>query len=206
VTFTIGTTGTEPLSYEWQWKPTGENGRSDEWLLCNVEGPQTAVLCIPSAQKSNEGQYRCNISNCAGSQTSNTATLSLADPPCITTHPKGLKDAVPGQPVTFTVHATGTEPISYQWWWTLVGSGDESEKEEWQLCDVKRSDSHTLTISSVQKSNEGSYHCVVSNCAGSQSSDPVILTVAEHPSNWDGSQTSIPAKANVGKNAHINLI
>jgi len=53
-------------------------------------------------------------------------------------------------------------------------------KEEWQQCDVKRSDSHILTISSVQKSNEGSYHCVISNCAGSQSSDPVILTVGKY--------------------------
>ena len=77
VTFTIGTTGTEPLSYQWQWKPAGEEGGSEEWQLCDVEGPQTAVLCIPSVQKSNEGQYCCNISNCAGSQTSNTATLSL---------------------------------------------------------------------------------------------------------------------------------
>jgi len=77
VTFTIGTTGTEPLSYQWQWKPAGEEGGSEEWQLCDVEGPQIAVLCIPSAHKSNEGQYCCNISNCAGSQTSNTATLSL---------------------------------------------------------------------------------------------------------------------------------
>ena len=107
--------------------------------------------------------------------------LHTADPPYITTHPKGLKDAVPGQPVTFTVHATGTEPISYQWRWTLVGSGDESEKEEWERCDVKRSDSHTLTISSVQKSNEGSYHCIISNCAGSQNSDPAILSVGKYP-------------------------
>ena len=106
--------------------------------------------------------------------------LHTADPPRVTTHPKGLKDAVPGQPVTFTAHATGTEPISYQWRWTLVGSGDDSEKEEWQRYD-ERSDSHTLTISSVQKSNEGSYHCVLSNCAGSQSSDPAILTVGKYP-------------------------
>ena len=104
-----------------------------------------------------------------------------ADPPRVTSHPKGVKDAVPGQPVTFTVHATGTEPLSYQWWWTLVGSGDESRKEEWQLCDVKRSDGHTLTISSVQKSNEGSYHCVISNCAGSQNSEPAVLSVGKNP-------------------------
>ena len=44
-----------------------------------------------------------------------------ADPPKVTTHPKGLKGVVPGQPVTFTVHATGAEPISYQWQWKPTG-------------------------------------------------------------------------------------
>ena len=107
--------------------------------------------------------------------------LHTADPPRVTTHPKGVKDAVPGQPVTFTVHATGTEPLSYQWRWTLVGSGDESAKEEWQLCDVKRSNSRTLSISSVQKSNEGSYHCVISNCAGSLTSQSAVLSVGKNP-------------------------
>ena len=105
--------------------------------------------------------------------------LHTADPPCITTHPKGLKDAVPGQSVTFTVHATGTEPISYQWRWTLIESRDKCEKEEWQWCDVKKTGSHTLTISSVQKSNEGSYHCIISNCAGSQNSEPATLSVGK---------------------------
>ena len=106
--------------------------------------------------------------------------LHTADPPRVTAHPIGLKGAVPGQPVTFTVHATGTEPLSYQWRWTLVGSGDKSRKEEWLLCDVKRSDGHTLTISSVRKSNEGSYHCVISNCAGSQESELATLSVGKN--------------------------
>ena len=77
VNFIITTTGTEPLSYQWQWKPAGEEGGSEEWQLCDVEGAQTVMLSIPNVQKSNEGKYRCNISNCAGIQTSNTATLSL---------------------------------------------------------------------------------------------------------------------------------
>ena len=106
--------------------------------------------------------------------------LHTADPPRVTVHPKGIKDAVPGQSVTFTVQATGTEPLKYQWRWKLVGSGDESEKE-WQWCNMKRSDSPTLTISSVQKSNEGSYHCFVKNFAGSQISEAAILRVGKNP-------------------------
>ena len=83
--FTVQTTGTEPLdlSYRWQWKPAGEEGRSEEWQLCDVEGPQTATLSIPSVQNTNEGVYRCIISNQAGSQTSKSAKLSIGKNPDI---------------------------------------------------------------------------------------------------------------------------
>ena len=91
-----------------------------------------------------------------------------------------MTDAVLGDSVIFTVQAIGTEPLSYQWRWKLVGSGGEDEQEVWQRCTVKRSDSHTLTISSVQKSNEGSYHCVISNCAGRQTSEPATLGVGKN--------------------------
>ena len=100
-----------------------------------------------------------------------------AEPPRITTHPQDMRDAVPGEPVTFTTEATGTEPLQYQWEWKPT-----QEEGEWQLCDVERfpgADSSTIVISSVEKSNEGSYHCVVSNCAGSQTSNPAKLSFGE---------------------------
>ena len=102
---------------------------------------------------------------------------STADPPQVTIHPKGVKDAVPHQPVTFTVHVTGTEPLNYQWRWKPAG--DEGGSEEWQLCDMGCSDGTTLTIPSVQKLNEGSYQCVISNCAGSQISAAVELSIGK---------------------------
>ena len=77
----------------------------------------------------------------------------------------------------FIVEATGTEPLNYQWEWkSTIHDG------KWQPCDVERfpgADSSTIVISSVQKSNEGSYRCVVSNCAGSQTSNPAELSVGE---------------------------
>ena len=94
-----------------------------------------------------------------------------ADPPRITTHPRGIKDAVPGNPVTFTIQATGTEPLNYQWE-RKIGDANDVER-------IPGANSSTLTISSVQKSNEGSYHCTVSNCAGSETSQCATLTVGE---------------------------
>ena len=103
--------------------------------------------------------------------------LHAAKPPRITSHPPDHKDAVPGKPVTFCIQATGTEPLNHQWQHkTRDGNG------EWQLCDVESfpgANSSTLTIASVQKSNEGSYHCTVSNYAGIETSECARLTVGE---------------------------
>ena len=70
--FTVQATGTKPLNYQWQYNPDME-GWSEEWEPCS--GSNTATLTIPTVQKSNEGSYRCVVSNCAGSRTSKAAKL-----------------------------------------------------------------------------------------------------------------------------------
>ena len=100
--------------------------------------------------------------------------LYTDEPPKVANHPKSLKDAVPGKPVTFTILATGTEPLSYQW---ELKTGDETRG--WQSCDMERFSGPTLTIPCVQTSNEGSYRCTVSNLAGSETSECATLTVGE---------------------------
>ena len=95
-----------------------------------------------------------------------------------------MKDAVPGKPVRFTTVATGTQPLSYQWEWKPPDEAAEesSENKAWQPCNIERfpgADNSTITIPSVQKYNEGSYHCVISNCAGSQTSNSAELSVGK---------------------------
>ena len=97
--------------------------------------------------------------------------------PKVTDPPESQKDVVPGKPVMFNIQATGSEPLSYQWQCKTGG-----ESEGWHSCDVKRfpgANSSTLIIPSVQKSNEGSYRCIVSNCAGRETSECATLTVGE---------------------------
>ena len=105
--------------------------------------------------------------------------LHVAKPPSIITDPQDLI-AAQERSAKFTIRAIGTEPLSYKWqwkpaakkWWMWGGS------EEWKPCDAKGSDGATLTIPSVQKSNEGSYRCVISNCAGNETSKPAKLRVS----------------------------
>ena len=100
--------------------------------------------------------------------------LHPVEPPRITVHPQELKNAFPGKPVTFSIQVTGTEPLYYHWEHkTGGGSG------KWKVCGVEKFPGRTLTIPSVQKSNEGSYRCIVENDVGSDTSKCATLTVGE---------------------------
>ena len=105
--------------------------------------------------------------------------IYTAEPPKINNHPQKLKDVIPGYSVKFTVQATGTEPLNYNWQWKPAEKGSGSK--EWKQCDEGSSDGATLTISSVQKANEGSYRCVISNNAGIQISKAAQLSVGKKP-------------------------
>ena len=54
--------------------------------------------------------------------------------------------------------------------------------EEWQPCPAEWCRGATLTIHSAHKSKEGSYHCVVSNNTGTNTSEPAKLSVGKNHS------------------------
>ena len=98
-----------------------------------------------------------------------------AEPPRFIIRPQEIKNAIPGKIVTISIEATGTKPLNYQW-------QHKTEDGGWLSCDVERfpgANSSTLTILSVHKSNEGGYRCIVSNCAGSETSEFGTVTVGE---------------------------
>ena len=81
VAFSVQSTGTEPLGYQWQWKPAGEGDRRDEWqdLSCGVslQGVNTPTLTFSNVQSCNDGLYRCVITNRADKMISDCAELTV---------------------------------------------------------------------------------------------------------------------------------
>ena len=75
--------------------------------------------------------------------------------------------------MTFTVTATtDAGALTYQW----QRNGTDLDPPP---AGVSGATTNTLTITNVQESSEGLYRCVVSNAAGSMTSNAAQLTVRE---------------------------
>ena len=154
-TFTVVATGTTPLSYQWQ-----KNG-------ANIGGATSSSYTTPATATADSGStFDVVVSNSAGSATSNTAMLTVnatAVAPTITTQPTS-QTVTAGQSATFSVVATGTAPLSYQW------------AKNGATISGATSSSYT-TLGTAASDNGSQFTVVVSNSSGSVTSAPAILTV-----------------------------
>ncbi len=93
-------------------------------------------------------------------------SLAGASAPTISSQPRSQSVAA-GSNVTFSVTATGTQPLSYQW-----------QRNGTNLSGATAS---SYTITNVQSSHAGNYAVIVTNSAGSITSDAASLTVNSVP-------------------------
>jgi hypothetical protein len=160
-TFTVVATGTAPLSYQWQF-----NGGA-------IAGATTTSFTVTSAQPANQGNYAVVVTNVAGSVTSAVAVLTVLVPPSVTTQPVNQTNPV-GSTASFTLTASGTSPLGYQW--RLNGANLANGAR------ISGATSSAVTITGVQTADAGNYTGVVTNSAGSVTSAIATLTVIVPPS------------------------
>ena len=89
-------------------------------------------------------------------------TFTGSNAPIITTQPQSISVAA-GNPASFTVTASGSQPLSYQWRKNTINIGGATNS--------------TYTIPAVSQSDAGNYSVIVSNSAGSATSNDAVLTV-----------------------------
>jgi Immunoglobulin I-set domain len=98
----VTVTGTPPFTYKWK-----KNGVT----LPLATG---ATLFFNSVAAGDFGAYTVEVSNAAGRAISATTGLSLTSKVAIAAQPASVRTRA-GAAATFSVVATGTEPLSYQW-------------------------------------------------------------------------------------------
>src|ERR1017187_9087783 len=159
VSFSVQASGTAPLSYQWYY--------NTNTVLTNATD---SVLSLTNVQLTDAGGYSVMVTNGNGSITSAVARLTVNLPvaPSIITQPQDQANILPGATATFSVIASGSDPLSYQWYYntnTLLTNATDA----------------ILTITNVQPANGGSYSVVINNQAGSVTSSNAFLTVNTSP-------------------------
>jgi hypothetical protein len=151
-TFSVTASGPGTLTYQWY-----KNGTL-------IPAATSTSYTIPAAVSGDSGShFTVIVTNSSGTATGGPATLTVNTPPTITTEPANQAVTV-GQTATFSVVATGTAPLTYQWYKGGV------------LIAGATSSTYT-TPATVLANNNSSYTVIVSNIAGSATSTAAILTV-----------------------------
>lgn len=142
---------------------------------------QDETLTIPQGSTlntngnlTNEGTINVESGGKLEGTTTGQGTLKIA--PTITTQPQDV-EVKENETAAFAVKVTGTEPLSYRWQqstdsgrsWTDIGGA---------------TDATYITVATTTNMNGTQYRCVVSNSAGSVTSNVATLTVNKHVHTW----------------------
>ena len=151
VTFSAIAYGTAPMPFQWQHNGT------------NIAGGTTNSFTINNITAADAGNYTLVLSDFSGSFTSAVSVVTVSGTtvaPTITAQPQSLV-VNKGENATFSVGATGTGVLAYQWLFNgakLAGS------------------TNSIYIqTNVQTSVTGNYSVIVTNIAGSVTSSVAVL-------------------------------
>jgi len=150
--FGVVASGTPAPAYQWRKNGTPIGGATD------------AGYTVANAQPADAGSYTVEVLNVAGQVTSSSATLTVNVPPAITAQPQSLS-VTAGSNATFTVTATGTAPLHYQW--------------RFNGTDLAEATGSSYLCAKAQATDAGSYAVVVSNMAGVVTSADAVLSVTQ---------------------------
>jgi hypothetical protein len=162
VTFSVSALGSAPLSYQWRLNRANlaDNGR--------ITGANGTDLTINALVPADSGNYDVVVTNQYSAATSQVATLSVYLPVGISVPPSDTT-TIAGSNTVFSVTATGTEPLSYQWQHagTNLSNGGRFSGAK----------TNVLTIMGTTFSDAGDYTVSISNPVSAVTSTVATLTV-----------------------------
>ena len=168
--FTVAAEGSGTLTYQWQ----SRRNSSANWAYSSQSGATTNTLSVSTTPGLNGWQFRCIVRDSSGRQVvSNAATLtvSLGVAPTITTQPTN-KTVTAGSVAKFTVAATGTGTLEYQW------QSRKDSNSAWSNSGQSGARTANLSVATTPGLNGWQFRCVVKDAYGQTAiSNVVTVTV-----------------------------
>ncbi len=170
-TFSVVAQGQSPFTFQWYQIASGASTGTA------IPGATSAVYTTPAVDTSYNGAkyYAAVTDACAGTplnSTNATLTVTAANvPPTIVTQPTG-QDVTVNAGASFTVVATGSGTLSYQWYWIPAGQlvGNQVFGATSATYNVP------LSLTAITD-DQDQYYVVVSNAYGQATSTDAKLAV-----------------------------
>ncbi len=128
----------------------------------DISGATSSSYTRSNLQPDDAGAFSVVVRNRAGTVTSANANLAINLPPTIADQPEDATGRV-GSSVAFVVTASGTGPLSYQWFFNGASMPGKTQAQ--------------LTLPNVTTNNAGDYFVRVTNIAGTATSAIATLSV-----------------------------
>jgi uncharacterized protein YkwD len=162
-TLSVAADGTAPLTFQWYSGTSGSTASP-------IGGATSSSFTTPSLTASTS--YWVRVTNGAGTVDSMTATITISAPPPSATAPavtsQPLSQTISsGQSVTMTVGASGTAPLSYQWY---IGASGATA--------VPVTGATSASYATPALTTTTLYWVRVSNAAGTTDSSTATITVS----------------------------
>ena len=166
VTLTVTANGSSPLTYQWYQGAVG--------TTTTLVGTNSASFTTPALSATTT--YWVRVSNSAGSVNSTLATITCS--PTITSQP-ATQTIVSGSTATLTVIASGSSPLTYQWYQGDVGT------------TTTPVGTNSASFTTPVLSTTTTYWVRVSNSAGSVDSTLTTITCSPTITTQPATQTII---------------
>ena len=168
--FSVAAQGLGPFTYQWYQIPSGGSTGAA------IVGATSSSYTTPPVDLTYDGaQYYATVTDSCGTVlTSTSATLTVTAgnaSPIIITQPAG-QSVAPGSTPSFTVVATGSPTLTYQWYVIPAGQATGTA--------VSGATSATYTLPSTATTvanDQDSYYVIVTNGYGQAVSQPATLAV-----------------------------
>ncbi len=161
------TVGGPVLGFQWYYAPSNIVADTNDLL----DGATNSLLTLTNVQLTNAGQFQVVVTNTLDAITSSVAVLTVSNilnfAPVITLQPV-TQTVFQGDTATFTITATGTAPLMYQW---------QFQGTSFIFTNISGATNPVLTIPNAQITNQGNYFVTVTNNFGSTNSNIATLMV-----------------------------